>query len=237
MIAAEWRMTSNCLQRLLDSGADPSLRDRMDQTALHRAADVCSQLELEILLKACSIGDINAQDQAGNTPLLTTLNTAEHKFQESKVLAVVQMLLNHGASTEIKNRKGATAKTQAEARNLITVLQLFEAHEKYLANLGARTKPALRVAPVALSVATEQLPASVNLLDAEVAHEDAHLSEMEMSEATSVQGATTTSFAACHASGSPETAESTAHVGHPVPAFHLDLSDLCADLDAIAASE
>eukprot|EP00042_Codosiga_hollandica_P039599 m.333540 g.333540 ORF g.333540 m.333540 type:complete len:236 (+) comp55650_c1_seq11:807-1514(+) len=230
MIAAEWRMTSNCLQRLLDSGADPSLRDRMDQTALHRAADVCSQLELEILLKACSIGDINAQDQAGNTPLLTVLNSTNFELQEPKVLAVVQMLLDRGASVEAQNEKGERAKDLALEHDLTTVLQLLEAHEEYLANLGAHTKPALRVAPVALSVETQELPSIVNLLDTEVAHEDEGFPELGFSGPPSAEEATSASPAACQANESSETAEGTARAGHPMPALHLDLSELDADL-------
>eukprot|EP00042_Codosiga_hollandica_P047398 m.513216 g.513216 ORF g.513216 m.513216 type:complete len:117 (-) comp57438_c0_seq73:289-639(-) len=84
----------------------------------------------------------------------------------SKIRATfIELLLHHGASPSIRTLNGRTARDLAESNEIPDLVRLFDAHEAYLANLGAHTKPALRYPASDMAVpALAAIENSVNLL-------------------------------------------------------------------------
>eukprot|EP00042_Codosiga_hollandica_P041789 m.375895 g.375895 ORF g.375895 m.375895 type:complete len:307 (-) comp56183_c0_seq24:162-1082(-) len=104
LIAAAQNDCAKCLRQLLDSGADPSIRDKQRRLAIHWAAQKCSLKALRVLLDACSVSDINAQDRAGLSPLHCALNSYIRVWSLIERQAVVELLLDRGADLRVKNR-------------------------------------------------------------------------------------------------------------------------------------
>ena len=93
---------SNTLQTILNNGADINIRTKTGETGLHRATLYANLLEI-ILDHAKSSGikiDINAQDKFGSTALHWSVYYFEPK--------AVDLLLEHGASTNIRDCQGRT---------------------------------------------------------------------------------------------------------------------------------
>jgi len=89
------------LKLLIENGADIHQKDFAGQTALHRAA-LTPKGETSGLIKylIAKGADINAKDNDGNTPL--------HVAYAAKNDDTVNLLINSGADTTIKNNLGVT---------------------------------------------------------------------------------------------------------------------------------
>lgn len=114
------------VQTLLDAGADVHARDSAGGTALH-AATLRRHVDVaRALLEAGS--DCNAIDQGNNTPLHMLASASAGEDGEEGVAGgvdanLVALLLDWGASVDIKNSKGLTPMSAAlDARNRSTVL-------------------------------------------------------------------------------------------------------------------
>lgn len=77
---------------LLESGANPQIKDKGDRTALHKARDIKT---IQLLL-GCGI-DVNAKDYLGLTPLY---HNACSSFE------VIKTFIDHGAHLSVQNNKG-----------------------------------------------------------------------------------------------------------------------------------
>eukprot|EP00042_Codosiga_hollandica_P055618 m.783624 g.783624 ORF g.783624 m.783624 type:complete len:160 (+) comp59153_c0_seq42:2975-3454(+) len=144
--------------------------------------------------------------------------------------------------SDTDQQRGMTIKQHAQANNLGGLLEFLEEHESYLANLGSRTKPALRN-PVAVSAPLEdgeqqpQTP-SVNLLDLPRSSEDAHQTNLAAGRDEEPQPVD--QIAAATTATTASTADnSVGACSMPMPVLqHLDLSDVQAELaEVLAATE
>lgn len=103
---------------LLSHGAQPNLRNRQGETALHQA--VCSSVTLTKLLLEHD-ADPNLQQQDGDTPLHAAAFRGESE--------ITKLLLSHGAKVDIKNylvlskQFGKTALHYASEGDFIPVVQ------------------------------------------------------------------------------------------------------------------
>lgn len=88
------------LQWLLDRGADAQVRDIYRYTPLLRAVDNGYITTAELLLTLPGT-DINARDEYDNTAL--------HHAMSAKNLAMIRLLLKHGADASLRNRDGISA--------------------------------------------------------------------------------------------------------------------------------
>ncbi|CAG2111544.1 unnamed protein product [Medioppia subpectinata] len=80
---------------LIDSGAHINLRDKLNQTPLHRSASKGNQKIVELLLSRSDI-QLNPQDVVGNTPL--------HLSCEEERTEVAKVLIKAKALTDIQNK-------------------------------------------------------------------------------------------------------------------------------------
>lgn len=108
---------------LLRAGADPNIRTKEGQTALHTAVGSSPSMPdrqrdcVRLLLNHGA--DINAQDRCGITPLM---NAAWFGCTPS-----VTELLNAGATAELKDLQGRTAKDMAVLKKRSDILGLLGA--------------------------------------------------------------------------------------------------------------
>jgi ankyrin repeat protein len=107
---------------LLANGADPTLKDPIEsRTALHCAAEVRSYNIIRLLLSVSSEDSfLNAQDKDGNTALhiilgdftetlnLQSVRNTTKKAQGLLIQKCLMLLLNRGATVNIKNNSGDT---------------------------------------------------------------------------------------------------------------------------------
>eukprot|EP00752_Nemacystus_decipiens_P006376 g5748.t1 len=128
LIIAARKGSLEVVQTLLDAGADVDARDSAGGIALH-AATLRRHVDVaRILLEAGS--DCNAVDQGNNTPLhmLAAPLTEQDdggcgSFAGDKGAALVALLLEWGASADMKNSQGLTPKSAAlDTKNRATVL-------------------------------------------------------------------------------------------------------------------
>ena len=96
------------LVRLLEAGADPNATDRSGVAPLHRAARTRSAAAVRALLAHGA--NPRQPNRSGGTPLLLALQTTGRGGSGSdrakaQQLAIVQLLLEHGARTEDLDRK------------------------------------------------------------------------------------------------------------------------------------
>lgn len=120
------------IKTLLDAGADIAARDSAGGSALHAAALGGHVDAARVLLEAGS--DYNAIDQGTNTPL-HALASATAGGGWGAGLELVTLLLQWGASVDIKDSKGLTAVAAAlDARNrsLVLAYRAFFGDEKGL---------------------------------------------------------------------------------------------------------
>lgn len=97
------------------------LNNKFDWTPLHYAA-AYGQQEIALLILSKSKNSLNTQDKRGDTPLHVAIN-----FARSHQDKVVQILLNAGADTNIRNKKGRTALHEASQRmDRILIRRLLE---------------------------------------------------------------------------------------------------------------
>lgn len=89
------------LKLLVENGADIHQRDFAGQTALHRAVLIPKGETLELIKYLIAKGaDVNTKDSEGNTPLFIAYAVKNDE--------VVNLLINSGADTTIKNNLGVT---------------------------------------------------------------------------------------------------------------------------------
>ncbi len=97
------------LKLLIANGADIHQKDFAGQTALHRAALAPKGETLELIKYLITQGaDVNAKDREGNTPLFIAYAVKNDE--------VVNLLINSGADTTIKNNLGVTYNRVAGTR-------------------------------------------------------------------------------------------------------------------------
>lgn len=60
---------TKCVELLLDSGADISVRDKFQRTCIHLAVESERETVLQMLVDKCGTGMINAPDEQEKTPL------------------------------------------------------------------------------------------------------------------------------------------------------------------------
>lgn len=91
------------VQLLLDSGATVNIRDMVSSTPLHWAVSYRHMAVVKLLLMEGA--DINARDRAGTTPLMRSAapNPGRGGW------AILRLLLDNGAATDLKNNAGHTA--------------------------------------------------------------------------------------------------------------------------------
>ncbi|CAM9555167.1 unnamed protein product [Ectocarpus sp. 6 AP-2014] len=131
LIIAARKGTMGVVQTLLEAGADVCARDSAGGTALHAATLHRHVDVVRVLLEAGS--DCNAIDQGNNTPLHTLASVSSGKDGGSDVRGrgtgaeVAGLLLEWGASADIKNSKGLTPISAAlDTRNRAMVLAYRE---------------------------------------------------------------------------------------------------------------
>ncbi|CAM9363327.1 unnamed protein product, partial [Scytosiphon promiscuus] len=126
LIIAARKGNVEVVQTLLDAGADLGARDSAGGTALH-AATLRRRVHVgRVLLEAGS--DCNALDQGNNTPLHMLASAASGEggpcvVERGVDAELVALLLEWGASADIKNSKGLTPMSAAlDTKNRATVL-------------------------------------------------------------------------------------------------------------------
>eukprot|EP00042_Codosiga_hollandica_P047380 m.512591 g.512591 ORF g.512591 m.512591 type:complete len:113 (-) comp57438_c0_seq24:289-627(-) len=98
-------------------------------------------------------------------PTMESRRSCALRCKSTSMRKIVELLLHHGASPNIRTVHGRTARDLAESNDFPDLVRLLVAHEAYLANLGAHTKPALRYPASDMAVpALAAIENSVNLL-------------------------------------------------------------------------
>ena len=90
---------TDMLQWLIDMGAETQIRDVYRYTPFMRAVEN-GQDSVAVLLANLPGTDVNAQDEYDNTPL--------HHAVSANDIAMVRLLMQHGADPDMANRDGAT---------------------------------------------------------------------------------------------------------------------------------
>eukprot|EP00042_Codosiga_hollandica_P048696 m.549260 g.549260 ORF g.549260 m.549260 type:complete len:698 (-) comp57724_c1_seq5:1847-3940(-) len=248
MLAAEFDRIES-IQVLLASGADSSLRDDVGRTVLHYAVSRESPRVLEAL-RASSVAEINIQDEDGWTPLMCTTVSTRYEIDQAGRLNVIKLLLSHGALVHLTNKKGESAKHLAAKAGLSTFVDLLQAHEDYLANLGAHTKPALRTPVADASSLDLEAPKMISFPDAalplQLENQQLELDfpvpeQPELAEAYALAdqdqpSATTSSFVSCSKPNQRASGEDDAAWNRPA-IIYADWSDLVEELTEDAPDE
>ena len=93
-----------CLNLLIEYKANVGLEDNQGRTALHWAAEKGNDETLESLLKETQEDVISSKDRDGNTPLhlATEISKCKEKYKVYCKWKCHQILINHGAATDIK---------------------------------------------------------------------------------------------------------------------------------------
>lgn len=100
-----------CVQLLLDAGANVNARDDEGNTPLHET--FLTDVEEELLKRGA---DVNAQNDDGDTPIVTTVDNS-----------AIPLFLSHGADLNLKNKKGQTMREAAEEKGPLRVEALQKA--------------------------------------------------------------------------------------------------------------
>lgn len=95
----EGSVPSKIARLLLDHGADPNIKDYLEQTPLHNLCWFSKEKEICQLLLENRV-NIEAQDKDGSTPL--------HKACEGGNVEMVELLLKRGANIAAKDKAGNT---------------------------------------------------------------------------------------------------------------------------------
>src|SRR4030095_660781 len=128
-----------CINYLLNKGADSTISNHELQTTLHAAAISKNTNVIKLLLTTTTLKKyINHQDREGNTPLLCTIINTYHPIIEQSLNAeinpimyaahknnieVVKLLLHYGADPDIKNLDNKIAydyTSSTEIKELLT---------------------------------------------------------------------------------------------------------------------
>src|SRR3984885_4620231 len=147
LIAAVLFADASCVKLMLDHGADPNASDKSGATALMWAVPDIAKTKLLIVSGA----DVNASSKnLGRTPLLIAAS-----YPGS--VAVLQLLLDHGANIHAKDRRGMHALGRAALSADVDVVRFLVEHGcdpngvryarhylptlEYLLSRGAKAEP------------------------------------------------------------------------------------------------
>ena len=115
--AVENNSSPSSVERALDGGADPNVRNEFGSTPLHIAMGEDADTELvKVLVEGGA--DVNAVNDDGDTPL-------HDAAWFSDDTAKVELLLDAGADTEIGNKRGETPLHRAAAHGEIEIIELL----------------------------------------------------------------------------------------------------------------
>lgn len=106
LIEAAWKGHHSVVSLLLRKGADVSKRGKFGQTPLHYATKARRSRKETVKAILKSNPDIEATDDDGNTPLIVAVF-------DNQGFSVIQLLLNHGASSTTKNKVDLSAQDYA----------------------------------------------------------------------------------------------------------------------------
>ena len=106
---ASYRGNRDTAKILLESGADPNLRDCWGKTPLHGAAHVGNQEVVQLLIEGCA--DLNVSDEHGRTPL--------HEAADRGHRGVAELLINSGAGPNVTDHNGESPLQWAIRNGLI----------------------------------------------------------------------------------------------------------------------
>jgi ankyrin repeat protein len=152
---------TNTVEFLLTSGADPNIRTKMGDTALHQASDNHKVDIARLLLKHRA--DPNVQQNDGETPLhissfkgdeeMVSLllsykanpniqnnlfnKTPLHYAVDYSYLPVISLLLTHGADIEIQDKHGKTPKEIARTEEISAIFLKHLKEQPKLSNIAS----------------------------------------------------------------------------------------------------
>lgn len=106
------------VEKLLELGADPEVRDSLGRSALHWAAMYRDKRTVALLLKREA--DVNQTDEGGNTPLMLALEQ-----DRPARLGVMRELMQAGADAHLANQEGVSPIAIAMAGDDATVQGLL----------------------------------------------------------------------------------------------------------------
>ncbi|XP_073644608.1 serine/threonine-protein phosphatase 6 regulatory ankyrin repeat subunit C isoform X3 [Tursiops truncatus] len=110
----------NCLEFLLDNGADPSLRDRQGYTAVHYAAAYGNRQNLELLLEM----SFNCLEDVESTIPVSPLHLAAYNGHCEALKTLAETLVN----LDVRDHKGRTALFLATERGSTECVEVLTAH-------------------------------------------------------------------------------------------------------------
>ena len=117
------------VEALLQAGADASISDEKGTTALmyalqepspfNREGSTALRVEAAKLLLKGKVGDVNTQNENGETPLMRAVDLGE--------IEIVKSLLDHGANVDLSDVLGSTAAIRAYEKDQTAIQQLLKA--------------------------------------------------------------------------------------------------------------
>ena len=110
-------------QLLLAHGAGVHVRDKNNQTPLHLASLHRCSSTIALLLKLGA--DVDSRDDDYMTPLLFASHGFAWPWGRNKGGEATQLLLEHGASVHVQNKKGQTALHIASQSHLSRIMELL----------------------------------------------------------------------------------------------------------------
>lgn len=136
-------------RKVVESPAVPVVEDVVSE--LHRAAENGDEALVKKLI--ADGADVNAQDEAGNTPL--------HFAAENGHLTIARILIEEGADMSLKNEFGFTPFQEAEQAQNEEMIQLFLSE-----GMGASVHKLIELGQTNLAAGKfDEVPEDVNLTD------------------------------------------------------------------------
>jgi ankyrin repeat protein len=114
LIKATMKRSMMMVRLLLEHDADPNVRGRCGETALHQA----SRWNVEAVRLLIADGaKVNVKSYLGYTPLHYACQNSEHDLE------IIRILIDHGAETDIKTHLGNTPLALAKNDKIKRLLQ------------------------------------------------------------------------------------------------------------------
>ena len=123
------------VEALLQAGADASIPDEKGETALMHALQDSQRAEVAWVLLKGKIGDVNAQNQNGETALMRAVALGQ--------IEVVRSLLDRGAKVNLYDVLGNTAAVFAYEKDQATIQPLLKVKERRRPVLNAFLRAAI----------------------------------------------------------------------------------------------